>query len=579
MVELEEITKRFSVCYLFGGIKMISLLSKSDSNLVKKVITHLFEDTYDAIYIYEMIDSTPSTFIYVNHVAAEQLGYSHEELLKLNPYDISACPSCKYALSSFLQNDNESISYEVELIKKNGETISVMITTRLAIIDNRKVIISIARDRISNSSRDPLTNLPYRNYFLERLAFEIEQSRNENRKISVLLMNLDQLNLIYDTYGFTTKNTIIRNIASRISNVITNFEKGAGFVAIGNKGEFFILLYTADIDAIKENAKILLNAIAKPIQIHEQQFFLTASIGCSRFPIHGENASELLRTADLSLQQAKAQGGDHCVVYHPSMDQKAFDSLNILNDLHRAVRKSEFILYYQPRIDMTTNQMIGAEALIRWLHPEKGIIPPAAFIPIAEQSKLIVEIGNWVITKVCQQISYWQELQYPPISVSINLSVRQLEDPDFVTFIQQALSKYNVDGSRLEFEITESMLAKDNESISRYLTSIRALGIKISIDDFGTGYSSLSTVHKFPIDSLKIDRIFLQDIKEPSKSNLVASLITLGHSMQLNVVAEGVELEEQLNFLKEHGCDEWQGYLYSKPLPVSQFEEILRMSP
>lgn len=550
---------------------MNSLLLESDSSLLHEFLLHLFQDTKDAIYVYEIVEQTPSPFLAVNQAACETLGYNQEQLMQLTPINISTPDAFTHIQSRILQYDNGSFTFDTDFIKQDGAVITAKVTSRIMLFNGRKIVISTIQDPPTSIYYDPITNLYNRQYIIDHLPSKIEHAKATQSQLSLLLLNLDQFKLLNNDYGYFVGDYVIKEVANRLVNTIAD----SGTVAYLGKDEFIIVLQSTSKEQVEEMAAHLLSEIEKPIHMDEQVFYLTASIGVSVFPEHGEHPGALKKNASVALDHAKERGGKHYLLFHPSMNPQAPLSLNLLNHLHKAITREEFILHYQPRIDTKTNQLIGAEALTRWKHPEKGIIPPSFFIPAAENSRMIIEIGNWVIQKVCTQIKAWQEKRLPPISISINLSARQLEHPEFIPTLKHILSQTGVDSRLLEFEITERVIVKESDIVCENLCTLRKMGSKISIDDFGTGYSSLSNVQRFPVDSIKIDRSFIQEIHKNSMASLVTSIIALGHNLHLKVVAEGVENETQLSFLKENGCDEWQGFLYSKPIPKNQFEQLL----
>lgn len=405
---------------------------------------------------------------------------------------------------------------------------------------------------------------------MDHLTHEIENARNASSQLAIMYLNLDQFKLINDNLGYHYGDNVLEEMTLRLSKLIEQ----TGVVAQLGGDEFMILLPITDSEHIGHVCKHLLIEIEQPVYIEEQEIYLTASIGVSVFPEHGDSSTLLMKNANTAMIRSKKRGGSQFFIYHDKLQKSNNDVLFIKNELHKANINEQFILYYQPRIDVKTNKMIGAEALIRWNHPQKGLIPPLDFIPLAEKTTKIIDIGNWVLQTVCNQIKKWQESGYPPLIVSINISARQLNDPNFYSFVTEVLSQSGIEGRWLELEITESLIAWDRSTVIQTLLSIKELGIKITIDDFGTGYSSLNRIHHLPIDSLKIDQTFIRGIELDSNRNIITSIIEIGHRLQLGVVAEGVEEEEQLAFLQLLGCDEWQGYLFSKPLPIVEFEAL-----
>jgi predicted signal transduction protein with EAL and GGDEF domain len=313
-----------------------------------------------------------------------------------------------------------------------------------------------------------------------------------------------------------------------------------------------------------------------PFLIDEHELFITVSIGISLYPDDGADAPTLLKNADAALYRAREQGGDNYQFYTADMNAKAMKRLTLENSLRRALERSEFEVYYQPVLDINTRKIVGVEALLRWHHPELGLVQPAEFIPLAEDTGMIVPIGEWVLRTACAQSKSWQSAGFAPLSLAVNLSARQFQQQNLSEVVVRILRETGLDPRDLELELTESSIMKNAEWAVRTLSELKAMGVKIAIDDFGTGYSSLGYLKRLPIDTLKIDRSFVSDVTtDPDDAALVMAIITLAHNLGLKVIAEGVDSEEQLRFLHLLRCDEWQGYFFSKPLPVEAFEELL----
>lgn len=554
--------------------------STSDRKLNEFDSLQLFQIASDAIFIFEMHDQQPSVFLEVNHKACDLSGFKRDELLKLTPLDILTPQTIGY-INTFLTKQVEGTkTFEAILITKNGKSILINVSSRIAFINNRKIVMSIVRDlsedKIGNclikylAYYDTLTSLPNRRFITEQLPQELETAQISNTKLALIFINLDRFTLINDSFSYFIGDSILKEAAMRILNYV----QGKGIAAHLGGDEFIVLLPLNDTKIITEQSNELLQVFENPFSVDDHDVYLTASIGISIYPDHDHNSSFLKRNANLAMLHSKERGGNQASIYHPNMDIPAYETLILQSDLHRAIIQEEFCLHYQPKIDTKTHKIIGAEALIRWEHPQQGMISPGLFIPMAEKSTMINDIGNWVLRTACRQIKTWQDEGIPPLQISINLSIRQFDDSNFVQHIKDVLIETGVEGNWLELEITESILVKDRDAVIDSLLCIKELGVKISIDDFGTGYSSLSCIHQLPIDCLKIDQSFIRDIHTNSKSNLVSSIIELGHNLHLTVVAEGVESIEQLDYLKQNNCDEWQGYLFSKPLPVEQFEKL-----
>jgi EAL domain-containing protein (putative c-di-GMP-specific phosphodiesterase class I) len=330
------------------------------------------------------------------------------------------------------------------------------------------------------------------------------------------------------------------------------------------------------VDAEQVATKIL-KALAKPVQADEHELFITTSIGISIYPNHDDNPEGLLKKSDAAMYQAKAQGRNNYQVYDKGMDQDAERRMTLENGMRRAIERDEFRIFYQPKIDSVSGEITALEALIRWEHPELGMLSPAEFIALAEETGLIIPIGEWVMRKACQDNQKWQEEGLPKVRVAVNLSGYQLQAKNFVSAVAKTLEETGLDGECLEFEVTETVIMQNPDFAVSILTQLRDMGIHISIDDFGTGYSSLAHLKRFSVNTLKIDRTFVRDIEKNSTDAAITSaIISMGNSLDLKVIAEGVETEGQFDLLKEKHCDEMQGYLFSKPVPVEDVAALLR---
>jgi EAL domain-containing protein (putative c-di-GMP-specific phosphodiesterase class I) len=323
-------------------------------------------------------------------------------------------------------------------------------------------------------------------------------------------------------------------------------------------------------------ARSFQSLLEPPFEIEDQELYVTASIGIGLYPHDGTDAQSLLKNSGAALYRAKQQGGNNYQFYTPDMNERALKRLALENQLRWAIERKEFKVYYQPQVNISTGQVVGMEALVRWQHPELGLVSPAEFIPLAEDTGLISPIGEWVLRTACAQTKSWQDSGFSFLHVSVNLSPRQFQQPDLLLMIERQLKESGLEPASLELEVTESSVMKNAESSISTLRELKAMGIKISIDDFGSGYSSLSYLKHLPIDVLKIDQSFVRDMTEdPKDAAIVMAIIQLAHSLQLKVNAEGVETEEQLRFLRLLRCDEMQGYLFCRPLPVEAFEQLL----
>jgi len=424
------------------------------------------------------------------------------------------------------------------------------------------------------ASHDSLTGLPNRSLLRDRIEQAIGKARRDNHLVAVVFVDLDHFKLINDSLGHHVGDRLLLEVADRLMACV----RGHDSVARQGGDEFVIVLTEQyDENEIISIVSRLLDAISQPWVDEGQEYGLSCSVGISCFPQDGDDPDALLRCADAAMYKAKASGRSTYHFFTPELNQAISERLELENSLRHALERDEFLVYYQPRIEVASGRIVGAEALIRWNCPDKGLIPPDSFIPIAEETGLIIPIGQWILQEACRQNSAWQCAGLPPISISVNLSPIQFRHAGLVDSVADALAQAGLDPACLELELTESFVMQDAERINIAMQSLKNLGVDIAVDDFGTGYSSLSYLKRFPVDRLKIDKSFVRDIDtDPDDAAIVRAIITLGHALGLKVVAEGVETRAHLEFLQQHGCDELQGYYFSRPIPAVEMAPLLR---
>ena len=423
------------------------------------------------------------------------------------------------------------------------------------------------------SYHDIFTDLPNRLLFEDRLAQVLTHAHRSQQRLGILFVCIDQFNKIIDTLGHIVRDQLLRTVAQRLINCVGEDQTVARF-----EGDEFALLLTQirGTEDLVEIANRIHDELKAPHALEALELFITASIGISLYPYDGEDAPTLIKNAGAALNRTKEQGGDGYQFYTADMAAKARQRLSLESDLRRALDREEFVVHYQPQIDISTRRIVGAEALVRWQHPELGLLPPAEFIPLAEDSGLIVPLGECVLKAACAQSKLWQEEGFAPLCMAVNLSPRQFRQPHLSQTVVQIMQETKLDPQYLELELTESFIMKNPNLAARALGELKEMGVSISIDDFGTGYSSLSCLNRLPIDKLKIDRSFIRDTTtDPDAAALVMAIITLAHNLRLKVLAEGVETEEQMKFLHLLKCDLAQGYLFSTPLPADAMRELL----
>jgi len=423
------------------------------------------------------------------------------------------------------------------------------------------------------ATHDSLTGLPNRSMFNQLLNFSIANARRYQRQCAVLFIDLDRFKLINDSLGHAAGDSLLVEIAARANGVL----RSSDVVARLGGDEFVVLLNEiSGADKAMAVAHSLLSAFSKPLDLNGHECRVTGSIGIAMFPDDGTDEQTLMKNADIAMYLAKAEGKNDVKLFSPEIETQSVDRLEIETSLRRAIERDELVLHYQPKVNVLTGKIAGVEALLRWMHPTLGMLQPIKFIPLAEETGLIVPIGRWVLNTACAQSMAWQQAGLPPISMAVNVSPRQFSDEHLLNYIDQALATSGLEPRLLQIEITESMVMLNVERAIRILDAIQSRGVRLAIDDFGTGYSSMSVLKRFPIDTIKIDRSFVRDLPESSEDKAISeAIINMGKALGLTIVAEGVETIEQDKFLREHACDEIQGFLFSKPVMPQKIVQLL----
>jgi len=521
-----------------------------------------------------------------NESFARIFGYSSpEEVLDQRAQRLYIRPEDRNVFLSRLGERNSLSNYESCVRKRDGTPIWVLENATLvegpdgdrSVIEGTIIDITErkrAEEQVKHLAfHDALTGLPNRLLFNDRLAIALAQARRSGEKLVTLFLDIDRFKVINDSLGHAAGDELLRRVAERLQASVR-----AGDTVARLGGDEFIILLTrisSEENAAKVAAKFL-QSVRNPFSVQERNVFITTSVGVSMYPNDGLDPETLIQNADVALYRAKEEGRDNYQLYAPAMNDRALQRLSLENRLREALPNEELILHYQPIVDVRSGRVCGAEALLRWRHPELGLLSPSEFITLAEISGLIVPIGHWVLKTACAQVREWQAMGYPHLRVSVNLSPRQFQQAKLVSQVTGSLAASGIDAGSLDLEITESSAMQNAELTINTLLELKRLGVAISLDDFGTGYSSLNYLKRFPIDRVKLDQSFVRDMtRNPEDAAIVRAVISMAHTLKLVVVAEGVETEEQLAFLRHHRCDEIQGFLFSPPVEAVEFQRLL----
>jgi diguanylate cyclase (GGDEF)-like protein/PAS domain S-box-containing protein len=474
------------------------------------------------------------------------------------------------------------------LIRRDGTEIAI--EDSIAPIHNREgrkigaVIVfrdvsaaqAMARQITHSAEHDFLTGLPNRLLLNDRIGQAIIMAQRSKRQVAVLFMDLDGFKHINDSLGHPIGDKLLQSIAKRLVNCV----RAADTVSRQGGDEFIVLLSEVQgPEAAAAMANKILAAVAERHSIEPHELHITTSIGVSIYPDDGSDAETLIKNADTAMYQAKEAGRQSFQFFKPEMNARAVERQSLEEDLRRALERKEFVLLYQPKVNLRTGMIKGAEALVRWRHPARGLVAPLQFIPIAEESGLIVPIGRWVLGEACRQARAWADAGLPVMTMAVNVSAVEFQDEGFLSGLFSILEQTRLDPGSLELELTESVLMKRVDATALILQTLRSKGVRLAIDDFGTGYSSLSYLRKFPIDTLKIDQSFVRQIcSGGDDAAIVTAVISMARSLRKQVVAEGVETQAELDFLRKQDCDDAQGYLFSKPVPAAVFVNMLKNS-
>ncbi|MBV8470732.1 MAG: EAL domain-containing protein [Burkholderiaceae bacterium] len=538
----------------------------------------ILDNAADAVFIVNV----HRQFVYVNQQAVELLDYGRDALLSMGVGDITP-PSRDDMVGQLFEQLNNlgRLRIEIDVIARTGTVIPIELNAvRLPDgncfaacrdITERK---QYERELAHSATHDPLTGLANRSLLMDRLNQALQHAKRSGHLVAVMLLDIDRFKMVNDSLTHSVGDALLIEISNRLLHLF----RGLDTVARFGGDEFMIVMsdLTGEDDLAKLTERVL-QAVAQPIRVEAHDLVVTASLGIAVYPRDADNAQALIKNADIAMYRAKDAGRNGFQFYSPEMNARLLDRLELERDLRQALLDEQLVLHYQPKVDIRSGAIVGAEALIRWRHPRSGMVSPAEFIPLAEETGLIVPIGQWALETACRQVKAWHLAGFERMTVAVNISVRQFEQADLGSTVTQALSAAQLAPQYLELEVTETAVMTRPEKATEILEQLRRLGVRISLDDFGTGYSSLNYLKHFPIHSLKIDQAFVRDITTDADDAAIARLvIALGHEMGHKVIAEGVETEAQLNFLRKHRCDEMQGFLFSRPVAADAFTALLQ---
>ncbi|WP_339762926.1 EAL domain-containing protein [uncultured Hoeflea sp.] len=547
----------------------------------------LFRAMIDQVPDYLFVKDTKSRFVIANRAVAADVGRTPDELIGLTDFDLHEPQHARKFFAdeqNIIRTGKPLIDLEDCIHDPQGRE-KWFATSKVPLRDSQNRVIGlvgVCRD-ITDRKRaevqmqhmaqhDSLTGLPNRTLFMDRIAQGMLHSDRTGHQVSVIFIDLDNFKAVNDSLGHSAGDSLLKVVAGRMVAAV----RASDTVARLGGDEFVILLVDHD-NATAADLNRIRQAIAEPVLINGQSFRVTGSLGVAGYPGDGADAETLLLNADIAMYEAKANGRDNFQYYNRDIDDAASERRWLRDHLPGALSSNEFTLLYQPQVDLDTGRVFAVETLLRWNQPELGNIPPDKFIPLAEETGLIVPLGNWVLRQACQQNKAWQDAGLSPITVSVNVSARQLCEKGWADEVTAILHETGLEARYLELEVTESMLMRDVGQAIAVMRQLQQLGVNFAIDDFGTGYSSLSALKSLPVARLKIDRSFITNLTDdPDDQNIARAVISLGQKLHMRVIAEGVETREQLAFLLENQCDEVQGYYFSKPVRTADIAGMLR---
>ena len=568
--------------YLLGISEDITERKQAEAQSARlgRILDHSSNEIY-------MFNAESLRFDQANQGALHNLGYTLEEMQALTPLDLKPeIGAAQFAdiIEPLRCGSQEIVTFETRHRRKDGSLYPVEVRLQLSRAEQPPVFVAIIQDisarKVAESRldhlahHDSLTGLPNRTLFSDRLRHAILEADRRERLVALLFMDLDRFKLINDTLGHEVGDHLLKQVAERLSTCVRRSDTLA---RLGGDEFTLVLTDIAHVDHVARVAQKILDTFKQPFQIDDHELFITISIGITICPFDDKTMEALVQNADIAMYKAKEQGRNGYQFYTVEMNTKTHQRLDMETALRRALERNELVLHYQPQVDLMSGKIFAMESLLRWQRPGKGLVSPMDFIPLAEETGLIVPIGEWVLRTACAQNKAWQDAGFAPLRVAVNLSARQFQQKNLIQTVSEALRDSGLAPHYLDIEITESMVMQNAAEAIKTLNELDAMGIALSIDDFGTGYSSLSYLKRFPIDFLKIDKSFINDVTtNPDDAAIAGAIITMARSLGMKVVAEGVETEDQLQFLRARGCDAFQGYYFSRPVPAEAFLGLLR---
>lgn len=558
-----------------------------DSHSKNALLSEILELSVEAVVC---VDENQKIILF-NHGAENIFGYSSEEVFG-KPIDVLMPEKYRVMhhqhMQNFIESDEDSRHMkrraEISGLKKNGEQFPAEASISKVHVNGKVIVTSILQDITDRkqayekldhqANHDSLTNLPNRTLLNDRLKHAFERGRRDNSKVAVLFLDLDRFKSVNDTLGYSVGDKLLVEVSERLTSRMREEDTIGRLVG----DEFLIFMEglnkASDAGIL---AQKLADSFVDPFMIEGHELFMSTSIGISIFPDNGEKQSEQISNADVAMYQAKKGDKNSYRFYSQDLTTVAVERAMMESHLRSALKRNELILHYQPQLSLKTGEIIGAEALVRWQHPEMGMVSPSKFIPLAEECGLIVPIGEWVLRMACKQMVAWKKKGYPLNLMAVNVAGAQITRINLASLVKDVLKETGLKAQHLELEITEGFVMHDPRQAIRLLHELKKLGTVLAIDDFGTGHSSLAYLKQFPIDKLKMDQSFVKNVTNDKHDDAIArAIITLGHALDLNVIAEGVETEEQQDFLRSEDCDEGQGYLYSRPVAAEAFEKLFQ---